>query len=860
MEGRSNIPNNNTGWKSGVKPSITGNVEGGRPRSIIRAPIPSSLTSEFPVQKKALETVDSETAKKLQKSPEVVGPLSKNDSPPPLTTPSSMEINTLKHQGEVLHTEKAKSLSVAEDIAQQLHSPEKMDKQTLTNALSRFFLAAQQDTSTNLSKLQLYITVSLDGSKDPLEYLQQALPKILQTQTPWPPLVKEGLQLILDALTTKDAPPSPKTSPDDTLTFTGRLGELTSEVYIGHLTSNTQHGAKSATLRPALNKQHSVFGSLRIKTGQMKEQISGKGKDLKSTFNTEIIKPLESARKAGTIKDMISQLETVALRVKKFVEADEKSSGIFKAKQTHARDIQNRLKIDDLITDLRGLDARLKKAENTLIQGDLPSLEDIRLLQQLAEKSEFPAFTHDAARIIEAMNQSPALMDTIAAIPGNINPENITPKDIHALKMLQVFSHMNSAPELQQTAQQALLAIRNTHHIIVGENMQLFKMKNPENPLKSGGFGGIYDARNLETGETLVIKKIVQGDGSDAVDASTAEHELFTKFPSLREGKYISPNIDHVLMQNGNVKELFIAMPKLHSELKDKLDELPPPSVDIFQEKTPDYTVAAKDEFQKQFGKMIMTMLRGIKELHDKGAAHTDLQENNFMLDIHDLIRLIDFGTACYGGRIDEELGRVIQDIDRTDVVVRRNDFRISPEMIAVKERQLAIGRYNELKIMDKLGLSNEELATVTIQEIEESGKLTPEELQVLQNMGERLNAVFKGLIRDRAELEEKAKFPSEYSLKKLDIWDLGVMLFKIVDEKLNPAGKGRLPYETSHFVDQPEKIIRNTDKIKAMENDVSGNYPENSLMNLIAKMLIKNPAQRPTVDQLLAHPFLQNI
>lgn len=79
----------------------------------------------------------------------------------------------------------------------------------------------------------------------------------------------------------------------------------------------------------------------------------------------------------------------------------------------------------------------------------------------------------------------------------------------------------------------------------------------------------------------------------------------------------------------------------------------------------------------------------------------------------------------------------------------------------------------------------------------------------------------------------------------EVDIWSLGIMVIEMVDGE--PPFFYELPLQAMRRIrDQGTLKIKNEHKISPL------------LLDFISKMLVRNPSERATANQLLSHPFLR--
>lgn len=947
----------NVTWhKSSNQLELTNTIR--RPHSSHRtSPIPpllvKTLSAEFPVThgEKTLSEADPKTKNTLESFPPIVEQRPES----PVKEKSISEETQVKPQVQVAETVTAplpqKSLAqIAGEIKGQLLAEKKPDIDLLEKNLKAFFEAAKTGatqkeaaildrfhTSLNIILRNLKSNAKLNPQQENFYWnrfkstmVKAAMhlknPDLKSPDNDPIAKAKNALRPVVNALKHKEA--MMEISP-----ALGNLRKITSDDFIENLKTDTQHTMRSKEPK----KSKSLMGTLRSSAAHLRDM----SKDSGSVFNKGIVNQLAGIRTAKTLESMISMLETVEDTARSFTTDRETKKS---AKITHSNEILES-GISETIVHLKTLSAKLDKISNTLSGNESEvklSQNDLKLLLELSRQTEFPALQNISKQLLTSENCTTLFNSRLDEISQNLaTPEKLSTKDLTTLRLL---SKDGNDSAVQDRAKEILLQLRTEHHIVVGENLQMFKIETPDKPLARGGFGAVYTAINLETGQRMALKQIVQEDPETTVDDSRPEYELFNKAPQLREGEFISPNVDYVIMENGQKKELFIAMPLLKTELKDAIKQMPVPErlqsklndtqelreqlEEIGRQKKPiekqlqqlkdeyqtrqmesmkdderlaetkkyndtkaplearlleletrentlktqlesafkssDFDTAMLAElgksfnegdktFQVEMGLKILDMLQALKELHDANVAHTDIQHNNFMVDENGRLRLFDFGTACYEGR--QELDRVVsKDITQEQTIFVRNNTRVSPEMVSMQDRQWA--EKNDTATLSVLTkLEENGLLAAGKDEIEKA--LTPEEFKVIKfTIGGQ-----RSLTEIKKDIEEKMKGVKTHSLPKVDVWDLGVMLFEMLDGQLHGMRSGRFPFELSIFSAKAEDPKAGPgDKIKAVHEDISNNYPADSLMNLIAKMLIKDHTKRPSVDELLNHPFLQAV
>lgn len=83
----------------------------------------------------------------------------------------------------------------------------------------------------------------------------------------------------------------------------------------------------------------------------------------------------------------------------------------------------------------------------------------------------------------------------------------------------------------------------------------------------------------------------------------------------------------------------------------------------------------------------------------------------------------------------------------------------------------------------------------------------------------------------------------TQLSLRKADVWFLGTVLYELVAKKR--------PFASNNLVTQARSIVQG--KVQPMDAPCS-----EGLANLVASCMSTDPDQRPTIDEVLASPLLQ--
>lgn len=137
-----------------------------------------------------------------------------------------------------------------------------------------------------------------------------------------------------------------------------------------------------------------------------------------------------------------------------------------------------------------------------------------------------------------------------------------------------------------------------------------------------GTYGVVYKAKDIETGQTVALKKIRLDAESDGVP-STAIREISL----LKELNH--PNVVRLLDVVPSEKKLFMVFEFLDRDLKKYMDSVPaggisPPLVKSY----------------------LYQLLSGIAFCHSHRILHRDLKPQNLLIDAHGSIKLADFGLA----------------------------------------------------------------------------------------------------------------------------------------------------------------------------------------------------------------------
>lgn len=205
--------------------------------------------------------------------------------------------------------------------------------------------------------------------------------------------------------------------------------------------------------------------------------------------------------------------------------------------------------------------------------------------------------------------------------------------------------------------------------------------------LGSGGFGTAYRAIDINTYETVIIKKINK---SDYAYKEIINYEYLAKYQNIDEYfpktlKYIKTNIDEiyiVMKDNSNFSSL-------------------------------DNNLQIIKQNKKLFYIVITNIFKAIEYLHDIGIYHIDLKPSNIIVNINTGdIKIIDFGSASTN--INYEYGRL--------ATYEYSDHSLNKQTINYnkKQDQYAVGEI----ILDILGakfiILNEEYINKYLKEVSE--------------------------------------------------------------------------------------------------------------------------------------------
>lgn len=137
-----------------------------------------------------------------------------------------------------------------------------------------------------------------------------------------------------------------------------------------------------------------------------------------------------------------------------------------------------------------------------------------------------------------------------------------------------------------------------------------------------GTYGVVYKAKDIETGQTVALKKIRLDAESDGVP-STAIREISL----LKELNH--PNVVRLLDVVPSEKKLFMVFEFLDRDLKKYMDSVPAGGISLPLVKS-----------------YLYQLLSGIAFCHSHRILHRDLKPQNLLIDAHGSIKLADFGLA----------------------------------------------------------------------------------------------------------------------------------------------------------------------------------------------------------------------
>lgn len=137
-----------------------------------------------------------------------------------------------------------------------------------------------------------------------------------------------------------------------------------------------------------------------------------------------------------------------------------------------------------------------------------------------------------------------------------------------------------------------------------------------------GTYGVVYKAKDIETGQTVALKKIRLDAESDGVP-STAIREISL----LKELNH--PNVVRLLDVVPSEKKLFMVFEFLDRDLKKYMDSVPAGGISLPLVKS-----------------YLYQLLSGVAFCHSHRILHRDLKPQNLLIDAHGSIKLADFGLA----------------------------------------------------------------------------------------------------------------------------------------------------------------------------------------------------------------------
>jgi eukaryotic-like serine/threonine-protein kinase len=147
-------------------------------------------------------------------------------------------------------------------------------------------------------------------------------------------------------------------------------------------------------------------------------------------------------------------------------------------------------------------------------------------------------------------------------------------------------------------------------------------------PLKRGGYGQVYKARDAKSnGETVALKLVsIEKQDKNCVDALKREYKLLTKLDS--------PSIVTAYELGKGPKHHYLAMEYIDGR-------------DLSVILRHDLAFLAKNIYR-----IVYNLALGLMELECKGVVHGDLKPANVMIDSEGNVKLIDFalGHKKWGG------------------------------------------------------------------------------------------------------------------------------------------------------------------------------------------------------------------
>ena len=147
-----------------------------------------------------------------------------------------------------------------------------------------------------------------------------------------------------------------------------------------------------------------------------------------------------------------------------------------------------------------------------------------------------------------------------------------------------------------------------------------------ENIIGRGSFGIVYKGYHIKTLDPVAIK-------TEHVDSKTKilKHEAYILNHLYRNGcRCVSPIYYYGICS----RHLCLVMNYFHKSLEDYMKE------HLI------YDVSATHENRKLLHKVMTKMIDIIENIHSRDIVHRDLKPQNFMIDSHNNIYLIDFGMA----------------------------------------------------------------------------------------------------------------------------------------------------------------------------------------------------------------------
>eukprot|EP00931_Biecheleriopsis_adriatica_P054641 TRINITY_DN32175_c0_g1_i1.p1 TRINITY_DN32175_c0_g1~~TRINITY_DN32175_c0_g1_i1.p1 ORF type:complete len:519 (-),score=119.74 TRINITY_DN32175_c0_g1_i1:34-1518(-) len=386
--------------------------------------------------------------------------------------------------------------------------------------------------------------------------------------------------------------------------------------------------------------------------------------------------------------------------------------------------------------------------------------------------------------------------------------------------------------------------------------------------LGSGAYGKVFKCKSQD-GRELAVKWIFSG-GTDALLAEIETHQHIGKHPNIVEmvGAYDRPGVTdkYVVMELAKGGEL--------SDL-----------------------IAQKGKFSEEWAKGVFKqVISAVQHMHAKNVIHRDLKTDNVLICTdsthdaeHPFVKLIDFGAAHWAKdgqplEASKFIGSIAT-IAPEVIVARGDDFDAGDasqvetvHVIEYKKRPFGIRKYRPgpngigakvLLLGEKPRYPGDPIGQATVAGVEvdwavktvngtDVTKMPMDD--IIDTMGDRLldnssRGAFdgsfavtgdnkgKGKVMPRVEMVELPVTVEYAQMKpkpygtKADVWSLGSILYQMV--------AGKPPFEPDE-----ESVM------KGVFTKPPGMSAQ--LDDLLHKMLVVDPAQRASLDQVAAHPWLQ--